>query len=136
MAKSAKRSGPEEVALFMNQLDHPLKKAVEEIRSLILGANQSITEQIKWKAPSFCFEGDDRITFNLHKSDCILLVFHRGAKAKENIGKAPLFNDNTGLLEWLAGDRAVVKFFSEAEVSEKKNALVQLVKRWIKETAA
>lgn len=134
MAKSNKLSGTEEVAVFMEKLDHPLKRGVEAIRLLVLAADRSITEHIKWNAPSFCFAGDDRITFNLHKSDCILLVFHRGAKAKAGVGKEPLFKDDTGLLEWLSGDRAVVKFFSETEVEEKKKGLVKVVKKWIKET--
>jgi hypothetical protein len=134
MARSPKLSGAEEVDAFMKQLDHPLKKSIENIRTLILGADKGITEQIKWKAPSFCFMGDDRITFNLHKNDCILLIFHRGAKAKDGVGKETLCKDSTGLLEWLSGDRAVVKFFSEAEVNEKKGKLLKIVKQWIKET--
>jgi hypothetical protein len=134
MAK-AKQSGPEQVADFLLNLKHSLKSAIESLREIILNSNKGITEHIKWNAPSFCFQDDDRITFNLHKNDCILLIFHRGAKVKDTKGKEPLFKDSTGLLEWLSNDRGVAKFYSLEEVNEKKIKLVKLVKQWIKETA-
>lgn len=134
MAK-AKQSGPEQVADFLLNLKHPLKPAIETLREIILNSHKAITEHIKWNAPSFCFQDDDRVTFNLHKNDCILLIFHRGAKVKDTKGKEPLFKDSTGLLEWLSNDRGVVKFYSLEEVNEKKIKLVKLVKQWIKETA-
>ena len=65
--------------------------------------NPEITEHIQWKAPSFCFNGEDRATFNLRSKEGILLVFHRGAKVQETKGFE--FQDATGLLEWVAADR-------------------------------
>jgi hypothetical protein len=134
MAKN-KLSGPEQVADFLLNLKHPLKRVIEVLREFILNSHKGVTEHIKWNAPSFCFQDDDRITFNLHKNDCILIIFHRGAKVKDTKGKEPLFKDSTGLLEWLSNDRAVVKFYSLEEVTEKKAKLVKLVKQWIKETS-
>ena len=134
MAK-AKLSGSEQVADFLLKLKHPLKPALETLREIILSSHKGLTEQIKWNAPSFCFQDDDRITFNIHKNDCILIIFHRGAKVKETKGKESLFKDATGLLEWLSGDRAVAKFYSLDEVTIKKAKLVKLVKQWIKETS-
>ncbi len=105
MAKSAKPktatkkapalSGEEQVTSFISKTEHPLKKVMEEVRALILSTNKQITEHIKWNAPSFCIDGDDRITFNLSKSDYLLLVFHRGAKVKDSKGKGPLFDDTS-----------------------------------------
>ncbi|MES2328614.1 MAG: DUF1801 domain-containing protein [Bacteroidota bacterium] len=135
MAKATKLSGPEQVTDFICKLNHPLKPVVITLRELILNADKDLTEHIKWNAPSFCFGGDDRITFNLHKNDCILLIFHRGAKGKEVKGKEPLFKDTTGLLEWLSNERAVIKFNSPDEVNEKKEKLIKVVKQWIKETS-
>lgn len=134
MAKATKSSGPEQVADFIRTGKHPLKTTMEALREIILSANKDITEHIKWNGPSFCFGGDDRITFNLHRNDCILIVFHRGAKGKEVKGKEPLFKDSTGLLEWLSNERAVVKLYSLDEVTEKKAKLTKVVKQWIKET--
>lgn len=133
--KSTKLSGTEAVTAFIQETEHPLKKAMEVLRALILKADKNITEHIKWKAPSFCFGGDDRITFNIHKTDSILLIFHCGAKVKETAGKEPILQDSTGLLEWLSGDRAVIKLYSLDEVNEKKDKLSKVIKQWIKETA-
>ncbi len=135
MVKATKLSGPEQVADFMRTVKHPLKTAMVALRELILNANKDITEHVKWSAPSFCFGGDDRITFNLHKNDCVMLIFHRGAKGKEVKGKAPIFNDTTGLLEWLSNERAVIKIYSLDEVNEKKAKLIKVVKQWIKENS-
>ena len=60
--------------MFFDQLDYPLKPAMELIRKIILGIDDSITEHIKWNAPSYCHSGDVRVTFNLHKAGHILLI--------------------------------------------------------------
>ena len=132
--KAPAPSGTEQVKEFIQTSKHPLKKAVEEIREIILSADKRITEHIKWNAPSFCFNGDDRITFNLSKNDRILLIFHRGAKVKDGKSKEPLFEDTTGMLEWLAHDRAVVKIQTIEEVAGKKAVLTKIVKRWLSAT--
>ena len=132
--KAPAPSRTEQVKEFIQTSKHPLKKALEEIREIILGADKRITEHIKWNAPSFCFNGDDRITFNLSKNDRILLIFHRGAKVKDGKSKEPLFEDTTGMLEWLAHDRAVVKIQTIEEVAGKKAVLTKIVKRWLSAT--
>jgi len=132
--KASSLTGAEAVADFMAHLDHPLKKAMEVTREIILSANKQLTEHIKWNAPSFCVNGDDRVTFNLYKNDCLLLVFHRGAKVKDTKGKGPLFKDTTGLLEWVSPDRATVKLTSLQEVTAKKTKLKSVVKKWISAT--
>jgi hypothetical protein len=126
--KKAKLSGPEQVADFLETLEYPLKNVVEAVREIILSTNPDITEHIKWNAPSFCFGGEDRITMNLRSPEFLLLVFHRGAKAKEGILK---IDDPHNLLTWLAADRATAKFASMDEVNFTKNALVELVQNWV-----
>lgn len=138
MAKAGtpKPTGTEQVSLFLQNCEHPLKTAMSLLRELILSSQKGITEHIKWNGPSFCYGGDDRITFNLHRNDHILIVFHCGVKAKgkETKGAPPLFKDSTGLLEWLSDQRAVSRFFSEEEVAENKNKIKKLVKDWLKAT--
>jgi len=92
----AKLSGHEQVVEFMKNLKHPLKESMEVVREVILNANKGITEHIKWNSPSYCFEGEDRVTFNVHKNDNIMMVFHRGASLKDRRGKRILFKDTTG----------------------------------------
>lgn len=120
-----------DVDAFIGQMEHPLKAQIEKVRRVILRANPEITEQIKWNAPSFGVGGDDRITFNLRSIDKIQLIFHRGAKVKSD-GDFQ-FQDDVGLLQWLARDRAIVKLDKE-EIDDKLADLEILVDRWIRST--
>ena len=104
---------------------------MQAVRDLIKGVNPAITEHIKWNAPSFCYNGDDKVTMNLHAKDTIQLIFHRGAKVKDS--KDFTFEDSTGLLEWLAADRATVKLHSMEDVTTKKAALAKVVNQWMNE---
>ena len=59
MKKSnAKTDGTEQVNEFMEKLDHPFKAEVQLVREIIKNVNRDITEQIKWKAPSFSYHGE------------------------------------------------------------------------------
>ena len=71
------------------------------------GLERRITEHVKWNAPSFCYAGEDRVTFRLYPEDRAQLVFHRGSRVKDD-ADAFAFDDDTGLLRWVANDRAVV----------------------------
>ncbi len=81
---------------------HPLKAEIEAVRSLVKGANAALTERIKWNAPSYCLDGDDRITLKLYPPRQVQLIFHRGAKIKDASGFS--FSDASGLLAWAAAD--------------------------------
>jgi uncharacterized protein YdhG (YjbR/CyaY superfamily) len=120
----------QEVDQFIGELQHPLKEGVERLRSAILDSNSQITEHIKWNAPSFCYAGEDRVTFRLYPEDRAQLVFHRGVKVKRD-GKEFIFDDGTGLLRWVASDRAVVALRDVADMDAKQPALVDLVNRWV-----
>jgi uncharacterized protein YdeI (YjbR/CyaY-like superfamily) len=124
----------EAVNQFMTTLTHPMKAEVEAVRNIILNASEQITEHIKWNAPSFCYNGEDRVTLNLHAQDRIQLVFHRGSKVKN--AQDFVFEDSTGLLEWLAADRAIIKLHNIEEVLAKKVALAEVVNQWMQATVA
>lgn len=129
--KSSKLSGPEQVAEFMNHLEHPLKEVIEEVRKIILSTDDKITEHIKWNAPSFCYGGEDRITFNLHEKGFFRLIFHCGAKAKYRYTNEPLIIDTSGLLEWKAVDRAMMKFTDQDDVKAKEGKLREIITKWL-----
>ncbi|WP_233585834.1 DUF1801 domain-containing protein [Corallococcus sp. CA054B] len=122
-----------EVDQFMAQLEHPLKAEIQAVRAAILASDDSITERIKWKAPSFVHSGDDRVTFRLAPKGIFQVILHRGAKVKDTKGFA--FEDDSGLVEWLAPDRGVVTLPDAKTVKAKKGPLVKLVGRWMKATA-
>jgi hypothetical protein len=117
-----------EVDTYMAALDHPMKAGVERLRAAFLASNEALTEHIKWKAPSFCFAGVDRVTFKLYPPVRIQLIFHRGAK----VSTAPFaFTDDTGLMTFLAPDRAIVTLDTTADVDAHADTLVALVNRWV-----
>lgn len=117
----------QEVDQFIGGLNHPLKEGVERLRTAILDSNDRIAEHVKWNAPSFVYAGEDRVTFRLFPEDRAQLVFHRGSKVKADAGDFA-FNDDTGLLRWMAKDRAVVAL-RDAEARQRD--LVDLVNRWV-----
>lgn len=120
----------EEVDQFIKDLEHPLKEEIAQMRAIILDSDEQMTEHIKWNAPSFCYNGVDRLTFNLHARDRIQLIFHRGAKVKDSTGFA--FEDSAGLLKWVAPDRALLTIQDKQDLEAKKAALVNVVSQWIK----
>ncbi|WP_054957326.1 DUF1801 domain-containing protein [Paenibacillus dakarensis] len=127
-------SGHEQVMNFLEQLEHPFKSEIIEVRRIVLDAYENLTELIKWNAPSFCFDHKDRITFNLHGKDYLRLIFHCGSKSTDQADKGPLFEDHTNMLEWVTGDRAVIKFKSKEDVERKEKGLKEVVVKWIEET--
>jgi uncharacterized protein YdeI (YjbR/CyaY-like superfamily) len=131
LKKTSKLSGHEQVLEFIDQCDHPLRKVMEAAREIVLSANREITEHIKWNAPSFCFNGEDKVTFNLHSNEYLAIVFHTGAKVKDRKANGPLFEDTTGLLEWATNDRAIVKLSSMQDLDAKKDIFKKVVKQWI-----
>jgi hypothetical protein len=122
----------EAVSVFLRELDHPMKAEIVYLREVILAANDALSEHIKWKAPSFRYGGDDRVTFNLRPRDRIQLVFHRGAKVRPDDGF--VFDDPTGLLTWATPDRATLTLGTMAEVQARQAEIVNLVNAWVEAT--
>lgn len=119
------------VLIYLDGLDHPMKPEILKIREMIFKVNANLTEQIKWNAPSYGLDGEDRITFNFPpKKDSIQLVLHRGAKKKE-LPKDPLISDNSGLLKWATTDRALIRFTSMDEILEKQTQFAEIIQKWL-----
>lgn len=136
--REAKKSGPKntggdgksEVDALMAQLDHPLKAEIEIVRALVLGASPEIAEGVKWNAPSFR-RREWFATFHLRPRDLIQLIFHRGAKIRDDAGAGHGIEDPAGLLEWLGNYRATVKLTGRDDIEAKRSALEDLVRQWI-----
>jgi hypothetical protein len=60
----------------------------------------------------------------------VQLVFHRGAQKRDDATTFS-FEDGSGLLEWVARDRALVTFRDLGDVEAKRAALKDLVRRWM-----
>ena len=124
----------EDVEAFIEELDHPLKTSIAHVRNAILASNDQIAERIKWNAPSFCFAGDDRVTFRLHPKARFQLIFHRGAR-KKSTGFS--FDDSSGLMSWAAPDRGIVMLdqLGTDEIEARTGAIVRLVNEWVHATS-
>jgi hypothetical protein len=117
-----------EVTAFLRDLDHPLKAEILAVRAILLGLDPSIGEMIKWKAPSF-YAADDFATFNLRSTTSLQLILHTGVKVRE--GPGPKVEDPTGLLKWLAKDRALLTLGVGEEIKAKRPAFEALIRAWL-----
>jgi hypothetical protein len=123
-------SPSQDVDQLIAKLDHPMKPGVQQLRTAILASNPMITEQVKWKAPSFCFAGEDRVTFRMHPQGLLQLIFHRGAKVRSDSADFR-FEDDTGLITWATTDRGVVTLKDQADVDAHQKALIGVINRWV-----
>ena len=112
----------EQVDEFMDKLDHPFKAEVEMVREIIKNVNRDITEQIKWKAPTFSYEGEYLVTFNLWEKGRIHLVFHNPMISKVK----------SELLEGDYDHRRMAYFIDKKDIETKKAALEKALKDLIK----
>lgn len=123
-----------EVTEFLDKLKHPLRKEIEETRSIILSADKRLDENIKWNGPNYSVGADDRVTMKIQPPKQVQLIFHRGAKVLEQ-PKGKLIDDKSGLLDWKGNDRAVVSLKTMDDIKSAKKALTEIVKKWIDATA-
>ncbi|WP_204000927.1 DUF1801 domain-containing protein [Micromonospora lutea] len=113
----------DEVDAFMEKLDHPFKAEVELLREGIKSVNTKIVEQVKWKAPSFAYQGEYLVTFNLWSKDRVHLVFHN----------PQVVNIESELLEGdYADGRRMAYFYDMKDAKAKKAELKRIVKQLIK----
>lgn len=129
--QSGSQADPAVIA-FMRTLDHPLKREIEAVRQIILGASPEIREGIKWNAPSFRTT-DFFATVNLRATDSVQLIFHTGAKVKESALSGLKIADPAGLLKWLAKDRCLVTLGVGRDIQAKQAAFEAIVRAWIRQ---
>ena len=121
-----------EVTALLDELKHPFRKEIEELRNCILLADKNLTENIKWNGPNYCFDNEDRITIRVQPpTKQVQLIFHRGAKKQEQ-PKDKLISNKSKMLVWKENDRAIVTFKSPQEIENGKAELTTIVNEWIK----
>lgn len=126
--ESAKKN--KEVTLFLDNQNHPFRSEIEVLRLLILDANLELTENIKWNGPNYSFAEQDRITIKIQPPKNLQIIFHCGAKVKEQ-PKGKLIKNDFGLLIWKENNRAVATFNSMQEIEQNAVQLSSIVKEWI-----
>jgi hypothetical protein len=67
-----------DVERWLDEADHALDPVMRRAREIILGADERVTESIKWKTPTFAYKGNIA-SFNPSKR-MVSIMFHRGAE--------------------------------------------------------
>lgn len=114
---------------FMNNLNHPYKEGIEFLRNIIKKCNESITEEIKWNAPSYKIDFHFA-TFKLYPQKNIQIILHTDSKVKENPHKFYLDNPHK-IIKWAAPDRCVITLKSNEEVQKLEKYISSIIKSWI-----
>jgi hypothetical protein len=119
------------VNALLDEHAHPLRKEIDLLRTIILGADRSIEEGVKWNTASFKSH-DWFATLNgpRHVKEP-MLILHAGAKAKGIVLKDRI-PDPEGLIKWLGNDRAQIAFRNAADITMNKNALRAIISAWVK----
>ena len=123
-----------EVNNLLDELNHPFRKEIEQLRICILTANKDLIENIKWNGPNYSFDKEDRITMRVQPpTKQAQLIFHRGAKKQEQ-PKDKLLADKSKMLVWKENDRAIVTFKNLQDIENGKAELTAIVTEWINAT--
>ena len=109
-----------EVDAFVTGLQHPLEAAIDAVRDIVLRVDPRIVETIKWKSPTFMFEGNIASIEPRSKKQ-VSVLFHQGAKLP---GKHPALEGGGGTVRYL-------RFADEADVKRKRKDLERAIRAWI-----
>lgn len=119
------------VSALLDANKHSLRKEIDQLRTIILAADMSIEEGVKWNAASFKTE-DWFATLNGPKHiQEPMLILHAGAKAKGLVLKDRI-PDPLGLIKWLGNDRGQIIFKDTTDITTKQQALQAILISWIK----
>ena len=119
-----------EIQQHLDSIAHPLKNEIVALRTIICDHFPRLHEHIKWNALSYQINDDDFLTFNYSSAKEIRLIFHRGAKKKEQPSEK-LINDTSPILKWAANDRAIATFFSLEQIQNSKDNLIEIITKWM-----
>jgi hypothetical protein len=119
-----------DVDAFFATLDHPHADALRALRRVILAADPTITEGIKWKVPSFQTT-EYFATLHLRTKKGIGVILHFGARKRVGLTARAEIRDDASLLAWLADDRAAAAFADVTDVKAKQAAFTAIIQQWI-----
>ncbi len=107
-----------EVDSWFADYEHRAKDAMQLVREVVL-SDDRMTETIKWKSPTFMYEGN-MASFNPRTKSHVSLMFHTGASIP---GDHPRLEGG--------GDTArYMKFSDLADVESGRDDLAAIVKSW------
>ncbi len=117
---------------FYTDQDPVNLKQVMTIRELLFKTEPKLTESLKWNAPNYSFQGEDRITFNvMNKENKVKIIIHMGATKKENKNGEPVISAPDELVTWNSDIRGTITFEDLTDVTEKSSKFKKLIKNWL-----
>ena len=116
---------------FLKGLDGERLLQVKQLRKYILDESPSLIEHIKWNAPSYVKDDEDRITFNtMNKSCAVRLVFHMGATRKEDKKALPILK-SADLVEGVSDIRGYMTFNGIEEITSNEKDIKRIIREWL-----
>lgn len=110
----------DEVNAWFEEYDNPMKDVVLAVREVVLASDVRVTECIKWKSPTFMYEGNIA-SFNPRSKKHASLMFHTGAHIP----------GEHAILEG-GGDTARYATFTDLDdVTAKTGQLQAVIQSWI-----
>jgi hypothetical protein len=120
-----------EVTKLLDNLDLPLREAIELLRRIIINVNKDVEENIKWNSPNYNLDGNDLITLKVQPSKTnIQIIFHRGAKVKTQ-PKDKIIAKHSDFLTWKSNDRAIATFTDISEIIDNQDLIVSWIQTWL-----
>jgi hypothetical protein len=107
-----------EVDRWLDEAAHPLDAMLRRTREIILGADERVTESIKWKTPTFEFKGN--IASFTPAKRFVSLLFHRGAEIP---GDHPRLEGDTQLAR-------TMRFADADELEAARADLEAVIRAW------
>jgi hypothetical protein len=120
-----------EVTKLLDNLNLPLRDAIELLRSIITNVNKEVEESIKWNSPNYNLNGNDLITLKVQPNKTnIQIIFHRGAKVKAQ-PKDKIISENSDFLIWKSNDRTIATFTDISEIIENQDLIISWITTWL-----
>ncbi|CAN5164046.1 hypothetical protein BH09PAT3_BH09PAT3_3330 [soil metagenome] len=121
-----------DVAEFLADLPTEKRAQVEMLRGIIMKTEPNLVENLKWNAPNYALQGEDRITFNvMNKQGLVKVILHMGATKVEDKKAAPVMSDTGGLVEWNSNIRGTITFGSMDDVLKSEAVLPGILQKWL-----
>ncbi len=118
MTGAVEQQKHDDVEAWFAERRHPLDAEMRRVRDLVLGVDKRITEAIKWKTPTFVFEGN--IASFSPSKNFVSLMFHRGSEIP---GDHPALEGDGRLVR-------TMRFADAEEIEAKRSDLEAAIAAW------
>lgn len=119
----------EQVSKYLDELNHPKKNIIEELRSIFLSVKE-LSETIKWNAPNYAFNHQDIFTMKVYPLKVVQVILHRGSKVMKMSIEKPI-KENYSFLSWRTNDRTIMSFKSIEDVRIYKDDSLKIINGWM-----